>query len=745
MSSHPEPDRHATATLDGADIYARAIAEFPVGVCVISWGDFIFRDVNQAFADMLGYEPHEIIGRPNTDFLHPDHLAWDADIKRRINAGEPLPPRLERTLLHRDGSTIFAEVRPVRVTCDDGTSVVVSMYVDITEKKATAAERDQLAERVARARDRLEYLYREAVIDSHIGHGVLSTETHRYISVNEAFARMLGYRPEEMVGRSNLDFVPPDQLDEDRRLQRRIAAGGPLPAVARRRFAHRDGSMVWLDVHPVAVTDEDGREVVVSQYIDVTEAVRAQEARASAEAESERILADLRFRSTHDLLTGLRNRHSLLDEIERRLQDPSRRIAVLYLDLDNFKHINDAYSHHAGDKVLTAFGAMLRQSLRHHDECGRIGGDEFVVISGEVTGLDDAVAVAQRLQDIAGATTLRAGPATISPRFSVGIALSRPGVDAQTLLGEADAALRSSKMHGKDRWEVYDERTREDAQHRLEVAAALRSALRRGDLHAHFQPIVDMRDRRLVGYEALARWRSGGKWVPAASWIDIAGEAGLLPQVSRQIVAEATAKLSRIPDPLTVAVNASAVELSQPDFADWVERCLERSGAVPSRLTIEITEQSLINAPAATRKHLNGLVSQGVEVHLDDFGTGYSSIAHLCELPVTGIKLDQSFVSGIDSGPYPHQDVIPALAKLARQLRLSTVAEGVETTEQAEMLIAAGWCIGQGYLFGSPEPDPQAPADWRSVAPVMGPATVSNRAGSAQPRRRLGDRDTVGP
>ena len=128
MSSHPEPDRHATATLDGADIYARAIAEFPVGVCVISWGDFIFRDVNQAFADMLGYEPHEIIGRPNTDFLHPDHLAWDADIKRRINAGEPLPPRLERTLLHRDGSTIFAEVRPVRVTCDDGTSVVVSMY-----------------------------------------------------------------------------------------------------------------------------------------------------------------------------------------------------------------------------------------------------------------------------------------------------------------------------------------------------------------------------------------------------------------------------------------------------------------------------------------------------------------------------------------------------------------------------------------------------------------------------------------
>ncbi|MFM2437584.1 MAG: hypothetical protein RLZ55_395, partial [Actinomycetota bacterium] len=271
-----------------------------------------------------------------------------------------------------------------------------------------------------------------------------------------------------------------------------------------------------------------------------------------------------------------------------------------------------------------------------------------------------------------------------------------------------DAALRTSKTRGKNRWEVYDDSTRREASRRLTMARDLQQGLQANQVHAHYQPIVDLGSREVIGYESLARWWHAEHWVAAGEWIDIADEAGLLLDVGERMVVESVDRLAHLPAPLTVALNASANELSHPRFTQWIDDCLTTDGAEPTRLVVEVTEHSLLSAPESARRHLTQLVRQGVQVHLDDFGTGYSSITHLRELPITGIKLDRSFTQALGTTSTAHDEIVPALAKLAAHLGLTTIAEGIEDEDQARALLAAGWELGQGYLFGRPQPLPQA-------------------------------------
>ncbi len=379
-----------------------------------------------------------------------------------------------------------------------------------------------------------------------------------------------------------------------------------------------------------------------------------------------------------------------------------------------------------------------------------------MIVAAGATTTSHAVAVVERLQEQVGRQAISVGPLTIHPRFSVGIAFSRRGVTAQDLLRESDAALGSAKAHGKGRWEVYDEATRLEAARRLDVSQDLIAGMSEGLITPHFQPVVDMRDGTVLGYEALARWQRKGSLAPAKDWIDIAEESGLILEVGPLIIAESVAALATLAEPLTMSVNASAVELAHPGFARTVIEELATAGAEPSRLIVEVTEQSLLAAPESARANLAVLVDLGVGVHLDDFGTGYSSLRHLRELPVTGIKLDRSFTQSVDVGPQTTPDeLVPALAQLCRQLGLSMIAEGVETDGQRVNLLRAGWQLGQGYFFGRAAPLPvpnlssattRRPTEPLASAPRAepSPSPVQSEE-SRSPAARLGDHPSSNP
>ncbi len=722
-----------------AKVYFEAIRDSPVGFCLLSWGDFVYLHVNRAFASMLGYEPDDLVGRSHEEIQPRSELAESARIKGDLAKGGPLDESLERQFLHRDGSVIWVEIHPMRVTDPDGRQLVVSQYLDVTARHQAQAERDALEKlnadsnaQIQRAHERLEHLYAEAVENSHIGHTVLSMDSYRYVQVNQAFADLLGYDRSDIEGHLNSEFVPVDQSENDKAIRLGIEAGQALPDLSRRRLRHRDGSDIWVDVSPVRLTDTDGSEVVVSQYADVTRIVKAEQAQTLAEQEVAEVMADLSFRSTHDLLTGLHNRQALIDGIDQRLRQHSGRFALLYIDIDNFKHINDAISHEAGDRVLEEFGRQLMGAIRGTDSCGRIGGDEFVVIADDVATHEDAVEVVHRLQERIGGTAISVGASHVTIRFSVGIAMSRENVSAQTLLQEADTALRRSKAAGKGRWQIYDDATRHEALRRLEVGHDLAKSLRQGEVTAYFQPIVNIDTGDLLGYEALARWIRQDTAVAASEWIDIAEEAGLIVDVGQKVVAAGIHRLAELPSPLTVAVNASMAEVGNQDFASLIEDRLTAEGADASRLIVEVTEQVLLQAPDSARIFLARLVEQGVQVHLDDFGTGYSSLTHLQELPVTGIKLDRSFTAALGAKNGRSDGLVAALGSLAEQLGLDTVAEGVETVEQAAALLRAGWHTGQGWLYGMAVPAPQtADLNLRSSKTAQ-----TNGAQSTHRRRR---------
>jgi diguanylate cyclase (GGDEF)-like protein len=407
-----------------------------------------------------------------------------------------------------------------------------------------------------------------------------------------------------------------------------------------------------------------------------------------------------------DALTGLANRALFLDRL-RTLTAAGIPLAVLFLDLDDFKLVNDGWGHDTGDHLLCEVADRLRAAVRPGDLVARLGGDEFTVLCEDVAGEQEALAIARRLHeafeepfDIAGQRR--------HVRASIGCRVAAPDEGgAEALLRDADVAMYQAKDNGRNRVELYSEETRRRIVRRLELEQELRAALETGGLAVHYQPQVDLLTGRVAGVEALARWthpRLGA--VSPAEFIAVAEETGLIGPLGSFVLGETCREVAawrRHGLHVAATVNVSAHQLSDPGFADSVARDLEAAGLEPSSICLELTESALMGAGEEPRQALAELKELGVYVAIDDFGTGFSSLAALKRLPVEVVKVDRSFVDGLGTDP-EDSAIVASVLSLAHAMGLHVIAEGVETPLQASELLALGCTVAQGFLWSPAVP-----------------------------------------
>ena len=442
----------------------------------------------------------------------------------------------------------------------------------------------------------------------------------------------------------------------------------------------------------------------------------------------------LAHQAFHDSLTGLANQALFRDRVEHALARIGRsdtHVAVLFLDLDNFKTVNDSLGHRAGDELLIAATARLTSCLRVGDTSARLGGDEFAVLIEDTVGSEEAVSVAGRMVEILREPFSIAGQ-EVFLSASIGIAFDSPGTGCDQLLRNADLAMYTAKGLGKGRFEVFAPEMHTVALERLEVAADLRRAIERDELIVHYQPIVTLADSAMVAVEALVRWQHPERGLLGPdTFVSLAEDCGLIEEVGRWILNEACTQTVRWhmeyprTDPLRVSVNVSPRQLRDPQIIADVADALLASGLPPHLLTLEITEGAMMDDTEVALVHLEALKDLGVRLAVDDFGTGYSSLSYLQRFPIDVLKIDRSFVQRMDHGP-EESSLARAIVRLAQTLRLVAVAEGIENETQADLLRRLGCQLGQGYLFSAPQTVAELDATLRAEVDASAKALLAS-------------------
>jgi diguanylate cyclase (GGDEF)-like protein len=551
-----------------------------------------------------------------------------------------------------------------------GTSFILYLLGTKTERQARA-EADLRAS---------ESNFRQLFADNPQPMWVYDRSTGGFLEVNGAAIAHYGYTRDEFLTRGLSDIACPG-TEGEREQQHRL----------------HDGRVIDVEVHTHELTFEE-RPAALVAIQDMTE-------RNALEAE-------LRHRAFHDALTPLANRALFSDRADHALARQRRQggsLAVLLLDLDGFKTVNDSLGHTAGDDLLIGVAARLSGVLRNGDTAARLGGDEFAVLLEDLDDDDTAFEVAQRVIDEV-AKPFRLSGKEIFVGASIGIALGSHGDSADDLLRNADAAMYHAKNQGKGCFCVFEPAMHSDALARLELGSDLRRALDEDELVVHYQPIVGAGSRTIDGFEALVRWHHPTRGiVPPLDFIPLAEENGLIVEIGRVVLRAACLQMAqwrRIHPHLTVAVNVSARQLTDPGLVDDVVRVLDESGLAPSALTLEITESAVIDDPQGAYARLTTIKTLGVRIAIDDFGTGYSSLSSLNHLPVDTIKIDKSFIDGVATGD-EGAGVVQAIIGIARTLRMGTVAEGVEHDDQVNRLGELGCEQLQGYCFSKPLPPDQ--------------------------------------
>ena len=424
--------------------------------------------------------------------------------------------------------------------------------------------------------------------------------------------------------------------------------------------------------------------------------------------EQRRTQARIAHMARHDGLTNLPNRYAFRERLQEALQESAAggaMLSVMCLDLDNFKEVNDTLGHPTGDALLCAAAERLTACIRESDMVARFGGDEFAVLQPAIERVDDAERLATRLVEEMRKPFL-INNELVYATGSVGISLSpRHGHDPDVLLKNADLALYAAKADGRRTYRFFDAEMDERLTRRHIMERDLRQAVAAGDFALHYQPVVHLRSMKMTGLEALIRWpHAVHGMVPPSKFIPVAEETGLIGEIGRWVLQQACADAAQWPAHLKVSVNLSAAQFAQGDIVEDIRSALSRAGLRPDRLVVEITESLLLTENTATVDTLHRLKALGVHIAMDDFGTGYSSLSYLRKYPFDRIKIDRAFVNAAKGGGDQNAAIIRTIVNLGASLGMTTVAEGVETDDDLEMLLAAGCPEGQGYLFSPPVP-----------------------------------------
>lgn len=662
----------------------KSLVENSSDLLVVLDGLLNFTFISPVSSRLLGYPEDFLEQRNSLEIIHPEDRAIAEQLIDRSLARGP-GEATELRLRHASGTFHWFEVIVTDLRDDPEIEGIVINAREIGDRK--------LAEqRLARSEARFRALVQNssdlvAVVD----------EDGFFTYLSPAVESMLGYKPENLVGTAVLELLREEDV---RRINQVAESIGGDPFEQRTvEVVVRDSEDGW---HNVEVTISDlRREPAVGGLVlnarDITRRVALEH--------------DLRHRALHDELTGLGNRAMLTKQVRRALEHAEglRMIAVLFVDLDDFKEVNDSLGHDAGDKLLCSVADRVRATLRVNDAAARIGGDEFAVLIGDALGETEVVAVGERLiSAIKQPHDINGRELTIGA--SIGVAFDHDrSSSADVLLRNADVAMYLAKDRGKGRVEVFEERMHATVFERLELKADLARAIEDGQLELFYQPIVSLRTGHMTGLEALARWRHPQRGLLGpGSFIPLAEDSGLIEPLGRWVLSAACQQLEQwrqMPgdgiDELAVAVNISPRQLEGASIVGDVQEALGASGLDAALLSLEITETTLMSDTPVVRKRLSDLRGLGVALAVDDFGIGYSSLGYIQRFPFDILKIDRSFVEALGRSP-SDDGVIRAILDLAQELGVRTVAEGIEHGVELRCLQRLGCQYGQGYYFAHP-------------------------------------------
>ncbi|MDP9346956.1 MAG: EAL domain-containing protein [Actinomycetota bacterium] len=675
------------ALREAEERFRRSFEDAAIGMAITAL-DGTFVRVNRSLATMLGSEPEDLAGTSVRSHTHPDDRAGDMAAMRELASGVRSSYRTEKRYLAADGREVWVALGVSVVGDAEHTpQYFISQMVDISERRAA-----ELALAVSEAEYRMLADHATDIISRHAVDG-----PYRYAS--PAAQTVLGYEPAELIGRTphDLGLVHADDAElVERAWGEALASCGATKAV--HRAQRRDGSTVWLESVFRCVFENGKPAEIMCVARDVSE-------RRNAEAE-------LAHRALHDALTGLPNRTLFGDRLAqalRRVRRTERGVAVLFIDLDRFKVVNDSLGHKAGDRLLVDVTARLSAVLRPSDTLARFGGDELTLVCEQVAGENEAIAIAERVLGAFAEPFPTGGDGEAFLQASIGIAVSRHGFETpDDLIRDADTAMYRAKQSGGGRADAFDADMRRDLRDRVGLETALRRGIARGELLLHGQPIVDMRDGSVQGFEALVRWQHPERGlVQPSDFIPMAEETGAILELGAWVLREACATLARVHAEtgrthLQVGINIAPRQIQQPGFCAQVRAAIADHGLEPDRIVLEITESTMLESGDDVIATLRELRDLGVRLAMDDFGTGYSSLAALHRFPLHIIKVDRSFVAhvGDDQGA----SIAAAIVSMAKALGLICLAEGIEDERQRVALLDLGCHLAQGFLFARPMP-----------------------------------------